>query len=293
MICGDGVGDVVNPRVSVCVPALNAERTIAATLESILAQDFDDFEIVVIDNNSSDGTRSIVNSIKDSRIRLYHNETTLPMAENWNTAVRHARGELFKLVCADDLIAPQCLSIQVDTMGDDGIAATSSLFDVVDDDGAVIARQLGAHELQGYRTSEQAVRTLVRKLPDEVGPTGAFMFRTADIAKTAGFRANFMYALDIDLWVRLCARGAFYGQSVSLASNRASSYNVSSRTSTVSKFVDIIRFNHAMGQELSDRIRLLDVATGDLRVARAAVRRLGIKTADIARGHRRMPISAK
>jgi glycosyltransferase involved in cell wall biosynthesis len=261
------------------VPALNAERTIADTLDSILAQDFGDFEIVVVDNNSTDNTRAIVSAIGDSRIRLFRNDTTLPMAANWNRAIDRASGELFKVVCADDLIAPQCLSMQVETMRDPAIAAVSSLFDVVDDDGMPLARSIGTPELIGHHTSEHAVRTLVRKLPDEVGPTGAFMFRRAHLAQTSGFRADFMYALDIDLWVRLCAQGTFYGHAEPLATNRASAFNVSSQTSSMSKFKDIVRFNHAMARELSGPVRIYDVATGDLRVARAAFRRLGIRTA--------------
>jgi glycosyltransferase involved in cell wall biosynthesis len=282
-------GNLAVPKVSVCVPALNAERTIAETVQSILAQDFDDFEIVVLDNNSTDDTHAIVSAIRDPRIRVFHNETTLPMAANWNKTVSHARGELFKLVCADDLIAPQCLSVQVETLHDPGIAAVTSLFDIVDDDGAVLAKSLGARELQGHHTSQEAVRTLVRKLPDEVGPTGAFMFRRAHLAKTTGFRADFMYALDIDLWVRLCAKGAFYGHGQSLATNRASAFNFSSQTSSLSKFMDIVRFNHAMARELSGPVRMLDVASGDLRVARAAFRRLGIRTAALVGERRTQP----
>ena len=266
-----------SPLVSVCVPAYNAERTLVATLDSILAQDFDDFEVVVVDNNSTDRTGEILAGYRDPRLRVRINGTTLPMAANWNCSVESARGRFFKLVCADDLIAPQCLSQQVPIMLEPGVAATCSLFDVVDDDGVVLSKSRGASELLGFHTGCDAMRTLVRRLPDEIGPSASFMFRTEDFRRSAGFRPDFHYTFDIDLWVRLCVNGSWYGQAESLAVNRASEYNVSSGTSSFSKFRDIVRFNHGIGRELRDQIRVRDVVAGDVSVAAAVLRRLRVK----------------
>jgi hypothetical protein len=88
--------------------------------------------------------------------------------------------------------------------------------------------------------------------------------------------------MDIDLWTRLCINGKFYGHSQPLATNRASTFNLSSRTSTVSKLVDIMRFNHSMGGEFASQIRTTDVVIGDLRVARRAVKRLAARAARVA-----------
>ncbi|OBF28062.1 hypothetical protein A5727_02340 [Mycobacterium sp. ACS4331] len=263
--------------VSVCVPAYNAERTLEATLDSILAQDFDDFEVVVVDNNSTDRTAEILAGCRDPRLRVRTNSTTLPMAQNWNCSVDSARGRFFKLVCADDLIAPQCLSRQVPIMLEPGVAATCSFFDVVDDDGVVLSKSRGASRLLGFHTGREAMRELVRRLPDEIGPSAALMFRTEDFRRSAGFRPDFHYTFDIDLWVRLCVNGSWYGQSDSLAINRASAYNASSSSSSYSKFRDIVRFNHGIGRELREQIRLRDVLAGDLRVASAMLRRLRVK----------------
>ncbi|MFC8383699.1 glycosyltransferase family 2 protein [Nocardia sp. NPDC057272] len=266
-------------RVSVCVPAFNAARTIVETLESISAQDFDDLEIVVVDNASTDGTGDLVRAFDDARIRLYTNDTTLPIEQNWNRAIELAGGELVKLVCADDMIAPGCLSAQVESMDDSGIAVAGAKFDVVDDDGVVLARGRGLPGLVGRCSSRTVLRTLVRKLPDDVCPTAAFLFRRADFAGTSGFRADFLYAMDVDLVARLCGRGEFFGHDRVFAINRASVFNYSSTTSSASKFADVLRFNHHHRRQFADRVGVIDVLIGDGRVLRQALVRVSARAA--------------
>ncbi|WP_188826756.1 glycosyltransferase family 2 protein [Nocardia camponoti] len=267
-------------QVSVCVPAFNAARTIVQTLASIQAQDFTDFEIVVVDNASTDGTGDLVAAIDDPRIRLHTNADLLPMVDNWNRAIELASGDLVKLVCADDLIAPNCLSAQVASLADPTIAVAASKFSVIDDDGATLAQHLGLPGLVGRHESAAALRALVRKLPDDVCPTAAFLFRRADFAATTGFRADFLYAMDIDLIARLCANGAFYGHGQALATNRASAFNHSSATSSLSKFADVVRFNHH--HRRAPGVRLVDVIAGDGRVGKQALTRVGVRLRQLA-----------
>ncbi|MEV6218538.1 glycosyltransferase [Nocardia sp. NPDC051833] len=265
---------VVGVRVSVCVPAFNAARTIVETIGSILEQDFADFEIVVVDNASADGTGDLVRSFDDDRIRLYTNDAVLPMAENWDRTIGLASGELVKLVCADDLITPNCLSAQVDALRDPAIAVTGARFDVIDDAGTLLARSRGLTGLLGRCSSRTTLRAFVRKLPDELCPTAAFMFRRSDLATTSGFRTDFLYAMDIDLVAQLVERGGFYGDSRVLAVNRASAFNHSSTTSTLSKLSDVLRFNHHYRRRHRDQIRAVDLLVGDGKVVRQALVRL-------------------
>ncbi|WP_236573611.1 glycosyltransferase [Nocardia caishijiensis] len=268
--------------VSVCVPAFNAARTITETIDSIRAQDFGDIEIVVLDNASTDGTGDLVRSMRDERLRLHTNDTVLPMTENWNRVMSLADGELVKLVCADDLITPDCLSAQVETLRDERIAVAGAKFDVIDDEGAVLARARGLAGLIGRRSSRAAIRTFVRKLPDDLCPTAAFLFRRREFEATGGFRTDFFYAMDIDLVARLCARGGFFGHNRPLAVSRASMFNHSSTTSTLSKFSDVVRFNHHARREHRELVRPVDVFAGDVTVARQAVVRLGARARQLA-----------
>src|SRR6201999_1886649 len=74
---------VARPAVSVCVPAYQAATHLATAIRSVLSQNFADFELVVLDNASTDETSDIVRSFVDPRIRLVHNENTISMTANW------------------------------------------------------------------------------------------------------------------------------------------------------------------------------------------------------------------
>jgi glycosyltransferase involved in cell wall biosynthesis len=99
------------PRVSLGVPVYNGQRFIRATLDSLLAQTFTDFELIICDNCSTDGTESICReyAAKDTRVRYFRNERNLGPAPNYNRCFELSRGELFKWCAADDLCAPELL----------------------------------------------------------------------------------------------------------------------------------------------------------------------------------------
>lgn len=98
-------------RVAIGIPVYNGENFLGQCLDSLLKQTFADFEIVISDNASSDGTRGICEryAAKDSRIHYYRNETNLGPGPNYNRVVHLSRGEYFKWAAHDDLHAPDYL----------------------------------------------------------------------------------------------------------------------------------------------------------------------------------------
>jgi len=107
-----GPAEEQSPRVSIGLPVCNGEPYLRETLESLLAQTFTDFELVVSDNASTDQTEQICRkyTAKDKRIRYFRNETNLGAAENHNRVFRLSRGEYFKWAAADDVCAPEFLA---------------------------------------------------------------------------------------------------------------------------------------------------------------------------------------
>lgn len=97
------------PRVSIGVPVYNGERFIRETLDSILNQTFTDWELIVCDNASTDGTAAICHEYVrgDARIRYVRNDVNLGSARNFNRTLELSRGEYFKSANADDLCAPE------------------------------------------------------------------------------------------------------------------------------------------------------------------------------------------
>lgn len=98
-------------RISIALPVRNGATHLRAALESILAQEFGDFDVVISDNCSSDETAEILAHYAkmDRRVRVSRSETFLPQADNFNRAVGICSTEWVKLFCHDDLMLPACM----------------------------------------------------------------------------------------------------------------------------------------------------------------------------------------
>jgi glycosyltransferase involved in cell wall biosynthesis len=105
------------PRVSVITPAYNGARYLAQSIESVLAQTYQNWDYTIIDNCSTDDTRAIAERFanRDGRIRVLRNDTLLPIIQNHNHAIRQISPEskYCKFVFADDWIYPECLERMV------------------------------------------------------------------------------------------------------------------------------------------------------------------------------------
>lgn len=106
------------PRVSIGMPVYNGEQFLEQALDSILAQTFGDFELIISDNCSTDKTQAICQSYaaKDQRIRYYRNEYNLGAGKNFNRVAELATAEYFRWACYDDLCAPELLERCVEVL---------------------------------------------------------------------------------------------------------------------------------------------------------------------------------
>ena len=113
------------PLVSVGVPVYNGELTIARALDSLLAQDLDDIEIIVSDNASDDATPEICAeyAARDPRIRLVRNPRNLGLAGNFNRTFELARGTYFKWATHDDWHAPESLRLTAKALDENPTAS--------------------------------------------------------------------------------------------------------------------------------------------------------------------------
>ena len=100
------------PTISVIVPAYNVERTILETVESVQQQTFSDFELIVINDGSTDRTLKLLNTVKDPRLKVFsYTNGGLPTARN--RGISHATGEFLAFLDADDLWTPDKLELQL------------------------------------------------------------------------------------------------------------------------------------------------------------------------------------
>lgn len=106
----------MKPLVSVIVPSYNHARFLGQAIEAVMAQTFEDWEIVLVDDGSSDGSLEVARSFQDRRIRVYQNERNLGTYGNQQRALGLAEGDLIAVLNSDDLWAPTKLEKQVSAL---------------------------------------------------------------------------------------------------------------------------------------------------------------------------------
>jgi glycosyltransferase involved in cell wall biosynthesis len=102
-----------NPKVTVLMPVYNGEKYLSEAIDSILAQSYKNFELLIINDGSTDNCVSIINSYNDPRIRLVHNEKNLKLIATLNKGLELAQGEYIARMDCDDISLPERLAKQV------------------------------------------------------------------------------------------------------------------------------------------------------------------------------------
>ncbi|MDA1264787.1 MAG: glycosyltransferase family A protein [Planctomycetota bacterium] len=130
------------PLVTVGLPVFNGERYLRGALEANLAQTFEDFELLVCDNASTDATSEILREFaaRDPRVRVHRHDENLGAAGNYNSAVALARGTYFRWTPHDDLVAPTHLErlMEVHRAEGDGLALVYPQTSIIDAEGLVV-----------------------------------------------------------------------------------------------------------------------------------------------------------
>jgi glycosyltransferase involved in cell wall biosynthesis len=193
------------PRVAVCVPVYRNAAHLALTLESVLAQTFQDWELVAVDDHSDDGSFEIAQSFaaRDPRITVHRNEANLGPAANWTRSVELTSAPLVKLLCGDDLLEPTCLERQVavfDADTEHRIGVVANRRNIVDNTGAVVKRDhgLGGLPKDATRiTRHDLAVALLRSGTNPLGEPSITMMRREAWATAGGFPPEWKYVIDV------------------------------------------------------------------------------------------------
>ena len=170
---------IESPKVSILIPVFNRKDYIAECIQSALDQTFTDFEIVVVDNASNDGTWEICRRFAeaDQRVRIFRNESNIGPVRNWIRCAQEAKGELSKILFSDDTLEPNCLSEMVPKLNDPEVALVycAALVGKSRDESIIWYSQITSSRL----SSSQFVNLILRgEAP--VSP-GAVLIRTKDL----------------------------------------------------------------------------------------------------------------
>jgi glycosyltransferase involved in cell wall biosynthesis len=255
----------VSPRVSVCIPTYNGERYLASTLQSALSQTYTDYEIVIVDDCSSDGSLRLIEAIDHPRVRIERNEENRGPAATWNRAVSLARGELVKLLCQDDLIYPRALQEAVDAFeADPTIVLASSRRDVIDEQGSVIFPGRGSRRLRGAVDGRAAIRAVARSGTNPIGEPSVTLFRRNVFDDVGGFSAQERYMIDVELWIRLLDRGNLHYDQRVLSAFRVSRSSWSAQLAGC-QALEARRLLRGLGDSHAGSVKRIDRLVGTAR----------------------------
>lgn len=185
------------PLVSVIVPAYNAEKHIAGVIRSVQAQTMADWELIVVDDCSTDGTAAAVEAIsgQDSRIRLLCNEKNSGVAKSRNRGLRECRGEYAAFLDSDDTWRPDKLQLQLECAKATGADIVYTSYAIVDEDGG---RQCRDFLVPAATTFEELLKENV------IGCSTVLL--SARAAQKAHFEEEFFHE-DYILWLTLLQQG--------------------------------------------------------------------------------------
>lgn len=103
---------MVTPFFSIAIPVFNRRDFIVDAVNSVVNQSFSDYELIIVDNNSTDGTWEYLESIKSPSVRVYKNDENVGMVANWVKCIEYARGKWFKFLMSDDVFIVGSLQIE-------------------------------------------------------------------------------------------------------------------------------------------------------------------------------------
>jgi len=256
-----------NARVSVVIPAYNNARDIEATVCSILNQDYDDFELIIADHSSVDGTGDVIAGFAaDPRVRILSPTPAGGGAQaNWNRVSQHARGDLLKLVCGDDLLAPQALRLQVAAFdAHPGAVFVASRRNLVDAAGNELLRARGLAGLEGCIPGTQAALASILAGTNIFGEPCCVMMRRADLEKAGWWDGRFPYLIDQASYSNVMIRGDVVALPEVLASFRVSASQWSVRLMR-QQAEQAIAFHESFAREHPGLVSRAQVRRGNLK----------------------------
>lgn len=201
----------MSPLLSVVMPTYNNAPFVEAAVRSILDQDFDDFELVIADHSSTDGTAERLEQFRsDSRVRLLVTEAGGGAERNFNRVTAEATGRYLKMVCGDDLLKPGVLARQVALLETNPNAVlTACPREIIDARGATIFSRRGLAGLEAPVSGSDAIRAVVRAGSNLFGEPGSVMMRRDVLAREQNWFFEYPYLVDQATYCRVLLHGDF------------------------------------------------------------------------------------
>lgn len=192
-------------RVSITVPTLNRSRYLGKTVKTILKQTYKDFELLIVDDGSTDSTPEVARrfTVEDSRVRYIRNEHNLGIPAVQNRCLALARGELIAILHDHDLYAEdfleECVAL-LDRAPNVGYVATA--LNIINESGQEIARHIEAFDM--VEPGEKIAKAIVRRWNCPIHASA--VVRRSAYNSVGLYDESLGFVSDVDMWIRLALR---------------------------------------------------------------------------------------
>jgi glycosyltransferase involved in cell wall biosynthesis len=249
----------MTPLVSICIPAFNGSRWISDCIASALSQCYNSFEVLIVDDASTDSTVEQARSFADSHVRVVVNERNLGLPDNWNKCVNLAEGEFIKFLFQDDLLYPNCLENMMHLfLANASLGLVFAPRDVIVERG--LPEEFTGAWLRDCRTLHTKFDGLGQTNPGRalflqhmrkgfkgnwVGEPSSVMFKKDCLRRVGAFNAGLRQVCDIEMWLRI-----MYFYDVGFLSEKLSAFRLHAGSASAANFY--------RRQNRLEHLRLLD-----------------------------------
>jgi glycosyltransferase involved in cell wall biosynthesis len=218
------------PLVSVIIPTYNSEKFIVQSIHSVLAQTHQRYEIIVVDDGSTDETKDVLHEF-GGRIQYVYQQNRGPSAAR-NTGIKIAQGEYLCFLDADDVWTPHKLEVQLAFMEQHhDIGLVFSDESGINEDGILNKSLVAKSMFHAELVSQVPIREAVRKLLIEnFIPTSTVMARKNCVARVGLFDESLRVAEDRDMWSRIAADCSIGYLPLIVGQKRAHQHNISNNS---------------------------------------------------------------
>jgi glycosyltransferase involved in cell wall biosynthesis len=220
------------PTISVIVPAYNVERTILETVESVQQQTFSDFELIVINDGSTDRTLKLLNTVKDPRLKVFsYTNGGLPTARN--RGISHATGEFLAFLDADDLWTPDKLELQLAALQQHPEAGVAYSWTYFKDEQGVHSYADESNRFEGNVYADLLVKNFLHNGSNP-------LIRKQAIESVGEFDPTLKSCEDWEFYLRLAAKWPFLLVPKPQILYRQSSGSMSSKVEVMEKYLLLV-----------------------------------------------------
>ena len=198
-----------NPVVSIVIPCHNSESTIKKTISSVLSQTYSNLEIIIYNNYSSDLTENLVLKYRDPRIKYYKSKSLLSMSQSWTTATKLGTGTYLLLLCSDDLLQENAISILLEEF-----FSNTKLVQVIGRRKLITLN--GFLEIRSpfqrikkkvILQNKDVIRKVVHSGSNPFGETLVVLFKRVSLTSCLPWSEKYFAHIDVDMYLRISRLG--------------------------------------------------------------------------------------